>query len=543
MLRRSILWFFTVLIFILLAGCAGLSSPSGDGKEPGAAGMEPGLSAEHAEQAGKDPEADAAADAEARSAHTGSVQASDSSLIRVDGSPEHVSSAETGRKKALSPAVDARDPGDRRISPERIREAVRPYIPGRFVLVGDAEYRPLVVSHDLDGNGLEDIFLLLMELPTDADAATGGGNSDGGLGAGDADGGGEKPGEGGTSFLEPAVSAVSAEIEVRDGCVAETAISGMSRLFSEAYPFYLALFLRTPEGLVSMYRIPLGKWFVFEDFRGMLLDDDRSMPFAVRVSFQTHEGRERQLISFPRHNSFSFFTMKNSISITTEIRDIDEDGILDIVEWRKVFEEGTGYETFLTWFKWDGTKFAQYDSTNIVRNLNAFLETLGNTLSIGKWEQAVALALPGGQTEDLAKKLSLEEIILRLFPALPVDLAEGPDEATGGGDGGGVERKRTTGETGRTGAVASGGAGLGEEELLNLLQSSNRVFNMVFFPRFWENPFDTGDPRRHDGYRTRFSVRFILRDGRSLLRLCTVRMSENPFLEPQFFLEIDETDG
>lgn len=476
------------------------------------------------------------------------------------------------------------------------------------MLVGDAGYHPLTLYHDLDGNGLDDIFLLLMEFPSGAKKETESAAPADSAASSDAAASDTGAGSGisavvtqGTAAGSSAAAAVATatpdensnddraaeypeEFEIRDGCIRETSISDMSRLFSEAYPFYLGLFLRNRDGLVSMYRIPLGKWFVFEGFRGTLLDDDRSMPFAVDISFQTHEGRERQLVSFSRYNSFSFFSMKNSISITTETRDIDEDGILDIVEWRKVFEEGTGYETFLTWFKWDGSKFSQYDGTNIVRNLNDYLQTLGNLLSIGKWEQAVSLAVPRDELATLEKALTTEELILRLFPALPKeDSTASPGISESGISGSGasgsepaadseavepgqagisgaepfgaesVDTSETAGPTGpaditgpagkiepSAGTTEKGDAEIVEEELLELLKGNSRVFNMVFFPRVWENPFDTGDPECCDGYSTRFSVRFIFRDGRSLLRLCTVRMSSNPFLDPQFFLKIED---
>lgn len=447
----------------------------------------------------------------------------------------------------------------RKISLERIREMVRPYIPERFVLVGDAGYRPLTLYHDLDGNGLEDIFLLLMEFPAGvSERSVGAAASDTNTGSGNRTAGAA---EGAVPPVESgeadAIPEYPEEFEIRDACIRETSISDMSRLFSEAYPFYLGLFLRNRDGLVSMYRIPLGKWFVFEGFRGMLLDDDRSMPFAVDISFQTHEGRERQLVSFSRYNSFSFFSMKNSISITTETRDIDEDGILDIVEWRRVFEEGTGYETFLTWFKWDGSKFSQHAGTNIVRNLNGYLQTLGNLLAIGKWEQAVSLAVPRDEPADLEKSLTTEELILRLFPALPKeDTAASPVTSDSETSDSGMSGAEPTADSEPAGSAAEvvpvetpgssadmtgvGDAEFLEEELLDLLKGSSRVFHMVFFPRVWENPFDTGDSECCDGYTTRFSVRFILRDGRNLLRLCTVRMSSNPFLDPQFFLKIED---
>lgn len=503
----------------------------------------------------------------------------------ADGSESSGASAAADRHSASSSGETADGDGTQRIElpPSRdipisqLMQLVSRHVPERFIFLSDDADKPLRIYHDLDRNGYEDIFMLLVEFPKEArsesDNSRKSDNSrtpgteqpdEGQPGAGQA--GAEQPGEGqpaaGSARItqvqpvaagepeqpgsaeagqiveaesqnlsenqDPSESPVrpdaspstSPELDlrpdepqpdaiIRNRRVAASDLADMSRLFSEEirpHKFYLALFLRTPGGLVSMYRIPLGSWFVFEDFRGFQLGDQRSMPYAVSTSFQTHEGKESQWVCFSKYNEFSFFTLKNSISVTTEIRDINSSGLLDILEWRKVFEEGTGYETFLTWYKWDGKKFAQHDSTNIVRNLNQFLHSASTLLSLGKWSQAFSLVLPEDQYRDLVNdNISLGTLFMRLFPSQP-----GRDE----------------------------GVALDAAELEAKIDRGERVFNTVIVPRVLENPFAGEQQNVKPGYRTRFSIRFILRDGRSSVRECSVRMNDNPFAEQQYYIEL-----
>ncbi len=422
------------------------------------------------------------------------AQSRGSSWPAVSGEKKPVSSTE-GSQGAVVPT--------RELSPGMLRDLIRPSVPERFLFVGDQEYRPLTVFRDIDDNGLEDVFVLLMEVPGE---------------------------EGGIS-----------DIPVRFGSVSEAAITDMARLFSESYAFYLALFLRTTDGFVSMYRIPLGQWSVFESFRGLRIDADRNMPFAVRISFQTQEGRESLQVAFSEYNNFSFFTLKASISVSTETRDIDGDGLLDIVEWRRVFEEGTGYETFLTWFRWDGTKFSQRDSTNIVRNLNSFLEGLGKLLSGEKWGESLKVVLPPEDVSQLKEGMSDAELFERLFLPLPADipdkevssLAASEEALSETPEGSGVEERTPENSS----SPVTDNQRVEEADLPGLLESEGRVFSNVLFPRVWENPFSTYEKENDAGYGTRFSIRFIFRDGRSFVRVCKVRMSGNPFEDPQFYLE------
>lgn len=440
-------------------------------------------------------------------------------------------------------------PPSREIPVDQLMEMVGRSIPQRFIFLSDNEGEPLRIYHDLDRNGYEDIFLLLVEFPEDIRSGSRSGNgsetggetsTEGDADTGDSSRAGEsanlvQPSGDRTAQSEPqqpqsqeaqsdeqVQPLVSPQIElepdepqaeaiINNRKVAASDLADMSRLFSEEirpHKFYLALLLRTPSGLVSMYRIPLGSWFVFEDFRGFRLNERRAMPYVVSIAFQTHEGKKSQWVCFSDFNEFSFFTLNNSLSVSTEIRDINDNGFLDILEWRRVFEEGTGYETFLTWYKWDSKKYAQHDTTNVVRNLNQFLHTMSSLLSMGKWSQVFSMLLPAEQYQELRDENdSMGALFLKLFPAQPGrDDSEPIDDA----------------------------------EIKALIDKGDRVFNTVIVPRVLENPFAGEKQGMKPDYRTRFSIRFILRDGRSSVRECRVRMNENPFAGTQYFIEPQE---
>jgi len=365
----------------------------------------------------------------------------------------------------------------REIPVYQLLDMVGDEIPGDLYYVSDDSFNPVTVFHDLDGNGIEDILMLLLKYDESAEDIP--------------------------------------EDSVRNRCISSSGISDMARLFSEKskpHPYYLLVFQRTPAEISRMYMIPLGSWYVYDRMYGFILDKKDALPYCLNVDFQTHEGQESQWIIFPDPGRYTTFSLKNSISVNSEIRDMDKDGVIDVLEWRRVFEEGTGYETFLTWYKWNGKDYEQKGTTNVVRNLNRFLQKAGYLLSSGKWDQALQQVLSPEQFRRMNDSAAaLEEIFLVLFPPRTIGSSSSREQ---------LLKENIT-----------------DDELRTLLTSDERVFNMVVFPQVLENPFAAGNGNCCEGYSTRFSVRFVFRNGRSIVRECTVRMNENPFASRQFYLE------
>jgi hypothetical protein len=260
--------------------------------------------------------------------------------------------------------------------------------------------------------------------------------------------------------------------------------------------YYLAVFLQRADEVVSMYRLPLGSWKVFDSFGSLRIDPSRNLPLSISAAFQTQEGTEHHWVIFYRYDKFSIFTFSDTISTRYEVRDLDRDGVLDLLEWHKVFEEGTGYETYITWYRWTGRSYSRHETTNVVRNLNSFLGRIAELLEENHWGLLLRTTLRPEDRRALEEIDDTGALFARLFRD---ESAPQPTEA----------------------------------------------LQKVIFPKIFENPFhshntdtaEAGKPRRAAGFDTvRFSARFIYRDGSSQVRKCKIGMSANPFSGNEFFL-------
>jgi hypothetical protein len=206
--------------------------------------------------------------------------------------------------------------------------------------------------------------------------------------------------------------------------------------------------------------------------------------------FQTQESTEHHWVIFYQYDKFSIFTFSDTISTHYEVRDLDDDRMLDLVEWHKVFEEGTGYETYITWYRWNGAAYVQHETTNVVRNLNAFLSNISARLEQGQWRTLLRETLEAEDRRRLAELDSTAEQFARLFRS--------------------------------------------EKEPLRIDELRN-----VIFPTIFENPFHSKDSPGSEGGgldTVRFSARFVYKGGMSQVRECEVAMSRNPFRGREFFL-------
>jgi hypothetical protein len=407
-------------------------------------------------------------------------------------------SAERAKKESAAGGVQAEKPEPEQ--PQELRRAefwalVREKLPERFVLLRQPGGEPVSVFHDLDDNGYEDGFFLLLDreevrklLGLDDDQEESAGQSESQTAeraaAGDAED--ESGGEGERS--------ASTETKRKELPPVTTAMMGdMSTLLSEEKPaagYYLGVYLQRADGIISMYRLPLGSWKVFDDFSSLSIKEGSDMPYGLTATFQTQEGTEHQWVIFYRYDKFSIFTFSDTIATRYEVADIDDDGLLDVVEWHKVFEEGTGYETYVTWYRWSGTGYTRHDTTNVVRNLNRFLERISRLLEQGEWEQLLATAL---REPDLRR---LQEV---------------------------------DGWTARMELLFRG-----DDQL-----PASAELQRVIFPSVFENPFSDGsDTTKQQGKlnTVRFSARFVYRSGASQVRQCEVGISENPFNGREFFI-------
>lgn len=254
--------------------------------------------------------------------------------------------------------------------------------------------------------------------------------------------------------------------------------------------YFLAVYLQLQGSMVSMYRIPLGSSDVISDFSIVSIKKEESIPLGINISFQTMKGMNSEWIIFSSYNKFSLFSMTENISSHSISYDIDGNGFIDIIEWEDGLEEGTGYETYLTWYKWNGKEFREYQSTNIVRNLNGFLEQARLFLSFEQMDEFLGFSLNVNDYNQIIKsKDSFSEWMYKIFRPVP-------------------------------------GSELENDETIDCSK-----FYSIVFPQIFENPFSPlGDPLKI----CNINVRFVCIDGDTYIRTARIQMNPNPFKKPQF---------
>jgi len=211
-------------------------------------------------------------------------------------------------------------------------------------------------------------------------------------------------------------------------------LSDSSRLFQEdnaPVAFTLLLFANNQGNFRRIKVLDLGERYVFEHLRRTTLYSNRSLPVIITVSFQTVEGREVELLVFDNASGLPRARRSLAETLSTQYRleDIDGDGMIDLFIKEKAMEEGTGFETFLTWHRWNGRDFVEYQTQNIVRNLNTFLASATELLLVGELKDSVSFLVDPSMVGDLRRKgwgdgkilirtLGLEELGLQEFPTL-----------------------------------------------------------------------------------------------------------------------------
>lgn len=259
--------------------------------------------------------------------------------------------------------------------------------------------------------------------------------------------------------------------------------------------FFLAVYLQLQGTMISMYRIPIGSSDVISDFSILSLKKGEIIPLRINISFQSIKGMNSEWIIFSSYNKFSLFSMTENISSHSIPFDIDGDTIIDIIEWEDGLEEGTGYETYLTWFRWNGKEYREFQSTNVVRNLNAFLEQSRLYLSFEQLDEFLHYSLNINDYNEIIKSNnSFPEWISRVFRPVP-------------------------------------GREFEEDEF-----SKCGKFNSIAFPQIFENPFSPfGDSLKI----CNINVRFECSDGYTYIRTARIQMNPNPFAKPQFSIYLE----
>ena len=115
---------------------------------------------------------------------------------------------------------------------------------------------------------------------------------------------------------------------------------------------YLAV-IYTPlsDRLVKKAVLPLKHRSVLKDFSVEKLSADTSVK-AVMFSFSGEDGLSDNYITSSPSGKYSVFNLNSTLTEYNRIEDIDNDGILEILVYENLFEEGLGYETFITLYEY-----------------------------------------------------------------------------------------------------------------------------------------------------------------------------------------------
>ena len=342
---------------------------------------------------------------------------------------------ETDDKTESEPAVELLPA----LTPAQLNDRIRELMPWNMSIVSDSG-SPLIIHHDLDKNGYEDALVVAVE-------------------------GGD----------------VNPDL---------TEFSKTARLFQSERPsnFLLKIFYQHSGDVRLRYTVPVSRQLVFDGIEVFEIRKGSDFPYSIRFHFRTRAGIEDELVILSGYG-ITHFTIKENLSEITIVEDIDQDGYNDIIVHEQGFEEGTGFETFLTWYKWNLREYTEYRSTNIVRNLREFFLVCTEELRAGELGSFLDYALDSEAYSGLKKQgYSDADIVSLIFRS-----ADGGESDPGWFEDGG--------------------------------------FTTVVFPDLMETPFSYAN--RND-FRHQVAVRFGRPGGESRIFLAELIMNRNPFQDKQF---------
>ena len=377
--------------------------------------------------------------------HSGYSSEEDKAEINTDAvNPDKTEPSEKKEEPVLNPELPLHD----------FKLKVREMMPWNMRAVLDGG-EPLLIIHDLDKNGYRDALVVAVE-------------------------------DSGDDETELA------------------ALSKTARLFQSdrRYTnFMLLIFYQYSDDVILRYTVPVSQQLVFSGVQPFEIKKGSDFPYALEFTFRSRSGIEKELVILSGYG-ITHFPVHENLSEITIVEDIDDDGYRDIIVHEQGFEEGTGFETFLTWYKWNRLEFTEYKNTNIVRNLREFFIVSAEFLRAGDYAGFLSYALDP-QTLLLLKKqgLSEQEILNKIF--YPAVSSVNSEDADG-------------------------------EDTVNFFTDSG--FNAVVFPELMETPFSY--EKRND-FSHQVSVRFRPPGSESRIYLAEIKMKKNPFEDQQFCFTVD----
>ena len=282
--------------------------------------------------------------------------------------------------------------------------------------------------------------------------------------------------------------------------VSPRSLADHSSLFSagrQPVRFFLVVLGLKDGELEPLVSVDLGERMVFGSITPLALTASRAESRAVVAAFHTRQGVEQRWVLFDGKSvrPSSTFDLRETLESRPRVEDIDRNGVVDIVVQERGLEEGIGYETFLTWYRWNGTRFVEQTTINVVRNLQTFLARTKELLLARRWADLLAHCFSQDQVRLLRRRgLSVAEVLVR---GLGLDAHYDP-------------------------------------AIISATQVLEDIADVVM-PHFLENPFTANDERG-----SYFLLAFRTGDAAGASRVveAPLYMPRNPFGPRQFFLLI-----
>ncbi|MHC1629403.1 MAG: hypothetical protein ACXQTG_00380 [Methanoculleaceae archaeon] len=284
----------------------------------------------------------------------------------------------------------------------------------------------------------------------------------------------------GDDLTDVAILTVTREPGISNSMVV---LSDQRRLYSPSAKTPLFILETYFQNDAAVQTVELGRFPVMTSMDLLLVSRTALYPVAIQVQTRDRNGTATELLLYDGTGMVSRFQTANTATQRSLIRDVDENGTVDIIVMNRFPEAGRGYETFVELYEIQAAGIRRTESFPLVRELNAFLSTAAEAMVNGDWE-IIAEGVHGTDGELIAGTfVELEEGDPMTLAASVFDFHESGEE-----------------------------------------------IDSVLFPDFLGNPF----PDPVVGMHTRLVFRTACCEGTQRYFAATVRLEANPFTNPRF---------
>lgn len=246
---------------------------------------------------------------------------------------------------------------------------------------------------------------------------------------------------------------------------------------------------------------------VFSSLEEIEIDKNNKI-HGLSINFITSAGTHEDIIIKAR-GTYSITSIRNSLSDSTIKKDITGNGVIDLLRYEKVFVDGLGVETFITWYRFTGGRFLPVRTVNTVQGLRAFFIESKQHLEAKRVNRFIERTVPPPVLNRLnVARVSSEQIMQRIFYPVARDSSPLVDIST--------------------------------------MLSSGEDINIIF-PEIFENPFRMDSEGM---YSFTTYVRVLIRNGgirispdnvlvNEEIFLVKIYMPRNPFVDNRFFFFVN----